>query len=91
MRSVMGGDQQAYGSPALVYTSDQTQYPGYSGITDTYTEFVRSGLIVPVQGWVEEVRQKEHSDSFDIALQHKAPWSLDNATVRWQPLCLEFS
>lgn len=75
MRSVIGGDQQEYGNAALVYSSDQTQYPGYCGITDTYTEFVRSGLIVPIQGWVQGVEAEEYYDSFDITLQHNEPWS----------------
>ena len=83
MRSVIGGDQQEYDNPALVYTPDQTQYPGYCGITDTYTEFVRSGLIVPVQGWVEKVEQKNGAEVFDIALQHNKPWS-DKPGVRAQ-------
>lgn len=81
IRSVIGGDQQEYGSSALVYTPEQTQYPGYCGITDTYAEFVRSGLIVPVQGWVDKVEQREGGDSFDIALQHNVPWSKE-AKVR---------
>ncbi|KAJ4345098.1 hypothetical protein N0V95_005911 [Ascochyta clinopodiicola] len=75
MRSLIGGDQQEYGSSALVYAPEQTQYPGYCGITDTYTEFVRSGLIIPVQGWVDEVQQQDSGDLFDIVLRHKAPWS----------------
>jgi hypothetical protein len=29
--------------------------PAYTAITDTYSEFVRSGLIVPIEGWVEVV------------------------------------
>jgi hypothetical protein len=83
MRSVIGGDQHEYNNPALVYTSDQTQYPGYCGITDTYMEFVRSGLIVPVQGWVEKAEQKKDGEVFDIALQHSKPWS-DKSEVRAQ-------
>jgi hypothetical protein len=75
MRSVIGSDQQEYGSSALVHEADQTQYPGYCGITDTYLEFVRSGLIIPVQGWVEKVEPRIDGDTFDIALQHKEPWS----------------
>ncbi|KAF2033884.1 hypothetical protein EK21DRAFT_108674 [Setomelanomma holmii] len=31
--------------------------PAYTGISDTYTEFVRSGLIVPAQGWAMEVKE----------------------------------
>ncbi|KAH6612765.1 hypothetical protein C7974DRAFT_418699 [Boeremia exigua] len=75
MRSVIGGDQQEYGNEALVHTPDQTQYPGYCGITDTYLEFVRSGLIVPVQGWVQKVEHNTDRSSFDISLQHNQPWS----------------
>ncbi|KAF1924401.1 uncharacterized protein M421DRAFT_281828 [Didymella exigua CBS 183.55] len=80
MRSVIGGDQQEYGSPALVYAADQTQYPAYCGISDTYLEFVRSGLIVPVQGWVESIEQKDDGDTLDIALEHKGPWSREAGT-----------
>lgn len=66
-----------------MHAADQMRYPGYCGITDTYLEFVRSGLIVPVQGWVERVEQKNDCDSFDIALQHNEPWSKE-AGVREQ-------
>ena len=77
MRSVIGGDQQEYNSPALVHSSAQTQYPAYCGITDTYLEFVRSGLIIPVQGWADKVEKQGDSALFDITLQHKEPWSKD--------------
>lgn len=77
MRSVIGGDQQEYHSPALVHTLDQTQLPGYCGITDTYLEFVRSGLIVPVQGWVQTIERHNNDAFFDIVLGHKKPWSND--------------
>lgn len=74
MRSVIGGDQREFGHPELVYKPDQTQHPGYTGITDTYTEFVRSGIIVPVQGWVDEVKQQGNDGSFDITLKKYEPW-----------------
>lgn len=77
MRSVIGGDQQEYGSSTLVHAADQTQYPGYSGITDTYLEFVRAGVIVPVQGWVEKIEQNDDGAPYDITLQHKEPWSME--------------
>ncbi|KAJ4987833.1 hypothetical protein SVAN01_06713 [Stagonosporopsis vannaccii] len=80
MRSVIGGDQQEYGNEALVYTSEKTQYPGYCGITDTYLEFVRSGLIIPVQGWVQEVKQRDHGNLFDVSLKHDKPWSSKSGT-----------
>lgn len=74
MRSMLGGDQSDLGHSGLVYKADQTQYPGYTGITDTYTEFVRSGLIVPVQGWVEDVKYNEDEDTFDVAFKQYEPW-----------------
>ncbi|KAF1935705.1 hypothetical protein EJ02DRAFT_360916 [Clathrospora elynae] len=74
LRSVLGGDQSDIGSPELVYKDSQTQYPAYTGITDTYTEFVRSGIIVPVQGWVEEVKQQANKNLLDISLKQKEPW-----------------
>jgi hypothetical protein len=77
MRLVIGGDQQEYNSPALVHSSAQTQYPAYCGITDTYLEFVRSGLIIPVQGWADKVEKQDDGALFDISLQHKEPWSKD--------------
>ncbi|KAF3005974.1 hypothetical protein E8E13_010348 [Curvularia kusanoi] len=83
MRSVIGGDQQEYDNSALVHSPAQTQFPAYCGITDSYLEFVRSGLIVPVQGWAEKLEQMDSSGSFEISLQHKEPWSED-AGVRSQ-------
>ena len=74
LRSVLGGDQRDVGHPELVYTPDNTQYPAYTGITDTYLEFVRSGIIVPVQGWVDEVKQQEDREAFDITLKQYEPW-----------------
>ncbi|KAF2134097.1 nucleotide-binding domain-containing protein [Dothidotthia symphoricarpi CBS 119687] len=73
MRSVLGSDQSELGRPELVYKPDQTQYPAYTGITDTYTEFVRSGVIVPIQGWVDEVKHGL-GDSFDIVYRQYEPW-----------------
>ncbi|KAJ4370741.1 hypothetical protein N0V83_005262 [Neocucurbitaria cava] len=80
VRSLIGGDQRGIGGAELVYKPDQMQHPGYTGITDTYTEFVRSGIIVPVQGWVEEVKQREASDLLDITLKHSEPWSTSSTS-----------
>jgi hypothetical protein len=80
MRSVIGGDQSEVECPELVYTDDQTQYPGYAGITDTYTEFVRSGIIVPVRGWVDEVTVGHDSD-LRIKVTPKLPWAREEHNV----------
>jgi hypothetical protein len=84
LRSILGSDQAELGHTALVYGEDLVQYPAYTGITDTYSEFVRSGLIVPVQGWVDDV--EEHSSGgMDVVMLAKAPWkhwSKEDGTVR---------
>jgi hypothetical protein len=74
LRLVIGGDQKDIGHSALVYSQDQTRYPGYTGITDTYSEFVRSGVIVPVQGWVDKV-EEDKQGGFITTVKPKVPWS----------------
>ncbi|KAI0586917.1 Pyr-redox-3 multi-domain protein [Pyrenophora tritici-repentis] len=74
LRASLGGDQSDVGRPELVYKEEQTQHPGYTGITDTYMEFVRSGIIVPVRGWVENVKQQANGELLDINLQQYEPW-----------------
>ncbi|OAL06461.1 hypothetical protein IQ06DRAFT_339 [Phaeosphaeriaceae sp. SRC1lsM3a] len=80
MRAVIGSDQAEVGHPALVYGPDQIGFPGYTGITDTYLEFVRSGVIVPIQGWAESVEEDEEG-TITIAIEPKAPWAHDPATT----------
>jgi hypothetical protein len=65
----------------LIYNPDQTGYPAYTGITDTYSEFVRSGIIVPVQGWVNDVQQREDTGNFSIHYSPKAPWRLPSTDL----------
>lgn len=74
LRSVLGGDQGDIGRSELVYEPDQIQYPAYTGITDTYAEFVRSGIIIPVKGWVDDINQQANSEFFDIILKRYDPW-----------------
>tara|TARA_R110002003_G_scaffold97_7_gene7791 strand:+ start:15249 stop:17108 length:1860 start_codon:yes stop_codon:yes gene_type:complete len=35
--------------------------PAYTGISDSYSEYVRSGIIVQVQGWAKEVKEAGES------------------------------
>ncbi|KAF1836790.1 FAD/NAD(P)-binding domain-containing protein [Decorospora gaudefroyi] len=74
MRTVLGGDQADVGHGGLVYRANQTNHPAYTGITDTYMEFVRSGIVVPVQGWVKKVKQQTNGDLFDIDVKQYEPW-----------------
>jgi hypothetical protein len=48
-----------------------TQLPAYTGITDVYSEFVRSGLIVPVLGWVDNVKEDEEG-TLHVTVKPKA-------------------
>ncbi|KAG9196644.1 hypothetical protein G6011_01765 [Alternaria panax] len=74
LRASIGCDQIGAAHAELAYTASQTQHPGYTGITDTYTEFVRSGIIVPVRGWVERVSQANDGNLLDISLKQYEPW-----------------
>ncbi|CAG5174732.1 uncharacterized protein ALTATR162_LOCUS10902 [Alternaria atra] len=74
LRASIGCGQSGEGYPELAYTASQTQHPGYTGITDTYMEFVRSGIIVPVRGWVKDVAQADDRSFLDVSLQQYEPW-----------------
>ncbi|KAI4707045.1 hypothetical protein J4E89_008380 [Alternaria sp. Ai002NY15] len=74
LRSSIGCHHADVGFSELAYTATQTQHPGYTGITDTYMEFVRSGIIVPVRGWVEHVEQAANGDCLEISLGQYEPW-----------------
>ncbi|KAF2843005.1 FAD/NAD(P)-binding domain-containing protein [Patellaria atrata CBS 101060] len=50
LESILGGDQKDLGSSALIHGGEQTKRPAYVGISDTYSNFVRSGDITPVRG-----------------------------------------
>ncbi|KAF2013608.1 hypothetical protein BU24DRAFT_442612 [Aaosphaeria arxii CBS 175.79] len=73
IRLNLGGDQRDLGHPQLVYTPIQTECPAYTGVSDTYTEFVRSGLIVPVQG---RASVEETDDKTSVHALQKGLWSL---------------
>jgi hypothetical protein len=74
LRASIGCGQSGEGYPELAYTASQTQHPGYTGITDTYMKFVRSGIIVPVRGWVKDVAQADDRSFLDVSLQQYEPW-----------------
>ncbi|KAF1954036.1 hypothetical protein CC80DRAFT_418994 [Byssothecium circinans] len=63
IRSVIGGDQRDTHREELIYKPNTTHYPAFTGISDTYSDFVRSGLIVPVQGRVESIVDQPENDS----------------------------
>ena len=60
LQNTLGGDQREFGSEELVYRGMLTsKIPTYTGISDTYLEFVRSGLIVPVQGRAVDFAERD--------------------------------
>lgn len=74
LRGVINGGPGTASNGQYAYDDGQTRYPAYTGITDTYTEFVRSGTIVQVQGWVDGIQSSDNS-TFCVTLSHKEPWS----------------
>jgi hypothetical protein len=64
IQASIGGQHQSTGPTRRGAPVDCQVYcdtPAYTGITDTYEEFVRSGLIVQVQGRVASVEAIDHS------------------------------
>jgi len=61
IRSLIGSDQADLGAEALVSTS--TDAPAYVAISENYSEFVRSGEIVPLAGRVIILREQEAMDN----------------------------
>jgi len=75
-------DQRDLGSPTLVYRQEHVQYPPYTGVSDTYSEFVRSGLIVLKQGYASTATQQPQSNEgshtsgmLEVEVKPNAPWS----------------
>ncbi|KAF2499836.1 FAD/NAD(P)-binding domain-containing protein [Lophium mytilinum] len=63
IRSMLGGDQRDLGYPELVYNQQQQEYPSYTGIVDTYSEFVRSKTIIPVRGRVSHMGTSSRTET----------------------------
>ncbi|KAF2749348.1 hypothetical protein M011DRAFT_493076 [Sporormia fimetaria CBS 119925] len=79
LRSVIGGDQRELGHTELVYNHGQTGYPAYTGISDTYAEFVRSGIIVPWSGRVDTIA--EDNEQARVQLLAYSAWSTTLPTL----------
>lgn len=74
IRRLLGGDQRAAGRMELVSKPDKIRYPAFTGVTDMYAEFVRDGLIVPVNGRVVNITQGANAD-FSLEITAQGPWS----------------
>lgn len=91
VRSCIGGDQRDLGSSELIHRQEHVQYPSYTGISDMYSEFVRSGLIVPKQGhalaidWQINSDNQRVTDLLEVNLMPQAPWSTIPEHVRLSP------
>ncbi|KAL5416090.1 hypothetical protein PMIN03_002336 [Paraphaeosphaeria minitans] len=84
IRNLLGGDQRATGHMELVSKPDKLQYPAFTGVTDMYAEFVRDGIIVPVNGRVMNITQGA-SKNFSLEVTAQGPWAnTDDSTS-----CLE--
>ncbi|KAF2684859.1 FAD/NAD(P)-binding domain-containing protein [Lentithecium fluviatile CBS 122367] len=68
-----GGQDKRHG--ALLYKDEDQRYPPFVSITDTYDEFVRSGLIVPVRGRVENIVHEPAQDMFSVDVASSGHWA----------------
>jgi hypothetical protein len=78
VRTLIGGDQKELGRREMVYKPGQTDFPSYTALSDTYAEFVRSGLIVPVKGRAQEIQ--ESTGSMSVQILEQGPWALSSLT-----------
>ncbi|KAF2463507.1 uncharacterized protein BDR25DRAFT_272942 [Lindgomyces ingoldianus] len=78
LRSIVGGDQRDVGYPELVHKPEEMQFPAFNGITDTYTEFARSGLIVPVRGRGTIVQDGGRSGTARVEVRSEEPWGVSD-------------
>ncbi|ORY11409.1 hypothetical protein BCR34DRAFT_326139 [Clohesyomyces aquaticus] len=75
LRNITGDDQRDVGYREIVYDSEQQQFPAFNGITDTYTEFVRSGAIIPVRGRGNLVLNEGKGHKIEVAVDRReGPW-----------------
>ncbi|KAF2652545.1 hypothetical protein K491DRAFT_695501 [Lophiostoma macrostomum CBS 122681] len=63
IRSLLGGDQEDLGHPELVCYRRMEELPAFTGVSDLYSEFVRSGIIIPVRGRVTGVESFAHGET----------------------------
>lgn len=56
--------------------------PAYTAITDTYSEFVRTGLIIPIEGWVEVVEPGNDGGFIVTCRAHEASGAECSQQVR---------
>ncbi|KAF2112326.1 hypothetical protein BDV96DRAFT_649124 [Lophiotrema nucula] len=75
IRSLAGGDQRDVAGFHLASKPNQTELPAFTGISDTYMEFVRSGVIVPVRGRATAVRQGANG-LLEVEAHQQEPWKL---------------
>ncbi|KAF1973991.1 hypothetical protein BU23DRAFT_462758 [Bimuria novae-zelandiae CBS 107.79] len=74
IRSLLGGDQRGTGRMELVSKPDTIKYPAFTGISDLYAEFVRDGLIFPINGRVESISQGQ-SQNFSVDVVSQSLWA----------------
>lgn len=82
LRKIIGGPHSVVGLSNLSYCNPRPDLPACSAITDTYLEFVRSGLIVPVKGWVDSVEPDENGGFVVTARARKYCTIADGEEVR---------
>jgi hypothetical protein len=77
IRKLIGGDQRELGHEELVSNPEQTQFPSFTGISDTYSDFVRDGLIIPIRGRASQIITEGSSTTVNVS--HDSPWALGDS------------
>ena len=65
LQGLVGGDQADLNSDALVAPSGQAKGSAYVALSESYPEFVRSGLIQAIKGRVSSINPSQHSALID--------------------------
>ncbi|KAF2266251.1 hypothetical protein CC78DRAFT_615067 [Lojkania enalia] len=83
LRLELGGDQRDLCQFQLAYKPDQTIWPSFTGISDTYSEFVREGIIKPVRGRAKRINRSGSSEDYlEVYVEAEDPWKLSDEPMK---------
>ncbi|KAF2094086.1 hypothetical protein NA57DRAFT_47139 [Rhizodiscina lignyota] len=71
MRSIIGNDQSDLQSQGMSISSEEFERPPFLAITDNYTEFVRSGVIVSRKARAKKIQQMNSKNSATLIIQNE--------------------
>jgi hypothetical protein len=78
---MMSGADNTTHCAEYLYKEQEKQYPAFVSLSDTYMEFVRSGVIVPVRGRVDDIVYDSGSGMFSVDVTSKGVWVFEEQKV----------